>query len=266
MAIRVITPDEQLTCKHCGSTTLVRFGTYKGTQRYWCKVCNRKVKSDDTLFHMKTPTNQITSALNMYYEGMSISAIQRHLKQEHSHMPSSATVYEWIQKYTQYATDSVKDYHPQVGDIWIADETMIKIDGQNVWLWDIMDEKTRFLLATRVSSGRTIEDAQVLIDRAIKTAGKNPKVVCTDKLSSYLDVSYGKDAEHRQGSPFSIENSTSLIERLHGTIKSRTKVMRGLKNIETAKEFVKGWAVYYNYLRPHESLQNQTPAKVSDID
>jgi len=103
------------------------------------------------------------------------------------------------------------------------------------------------------------------MDRAVKTAGKHPTVVCTDSLASYLDVFYGKDAEHRQGSPFSKEDSTSLIERWHGTIKQRTKVMRGLKNIETAHDFVEGFLAYYNYLRPHESLNNRTPAEVAGI-
>jgi putative transposase len=56
------------------------------------------------------------------------------LQQEHSNAPSTATIYEWIQKYTQYATDSIKDYHPKVGDTWIADETVLEIDGQNLWI------------------------------------------------------------------------------------------------------------------------------------
>jgi putative transposase len=254
-----------ITCKYCGSTAIVRFGTYKGAQRYWCKVCKRKFKADDTTFKMKTPSSEVSSALNMYYEGMSIKAIGRQLQQEYGHSPSTATIYEWIQKYTQYAIDSAKGYHPDVGNIWIADETVLNIDGQDVWLWDIIDEKTRFLLATRLSVSRTTRDAQMLIDRAIKTAGKPPKVVVTDKLASYLDVNYGEDAEHRQGSPFSIEDSTSLIERFHGTLKARTKVMRGLKNIETAHDFMNGWLVFYNYLRPHESLDGKTPAEVARV-
>jgi hypothetical protein len=87
----------------------------------------------------------------------------------------------------------------------------------------------------------------------------------TDALASYLDVDYGKDAEHKQGAPFNIENNTNLIERFHGTLKARTKVMRGLKNFESALEFTKGWLVHYNYLRPHEALQDKTPAEVAGI-
>jgi putative transposase len=259
--------ETKIVCKHCGSEGVSKFGTYKGVQRYWCKVCNRKFKADDTTFHMKTDTNLVSSALNMYYEGMPIRAIRRNLLQEHKQAPSTATIYEWIQKYTQYATDSVKDYHPSVGSIWVADETVLKIDGQQLWLWDIIDDKTRFLLATRLSRSRGTKDAQILMDRAIKMAGKHPQAVITDKLPSYKDVSYGNDTEHIQGGiARGGEDNTQKIERFHGTLKQRTKVMRGLKNFETALDFTEGWLVHYNYLRPHESLQDKTPAKVSGIE
>jgi len=203
----------------------------------------------------------------MYYEGMSVKAIRRNLQQEYGNMPSTATIYEWIQKYTQYATDSIKGYEPKnIGDTWIADETVLEIDGQNVWLWDIIDDKTRYLLATRISRSRTTQDAQMLIDRAIKTAVKEPKKVITDKLASYLDVRYGKDAEHIQSRPFAVGDNTQLIERFHSTLKQRTKVMRGLKNIDTAHDFIEGWLVHYNYLRPHTALNDKTPAEVAGID
>ena len=254
-------------CKSCGSTRIRKYGLYEGVQRYFCNECGSKFKNDDTLFHMKTPAHHVSSALNMYYEGMSIKAIRRNLQQEYGNMPSTATIYEWIQKYTQYATDSIKGYEPKkIGDTFVADETVLEIDGQNVWLWDLIDDKTRFLLATRLSTSRTTRDAQILYDRAVKTAGKEPKTVITDKLASYLDVRYGKDTEHIQSRPFAVEDNTQKIERFHETLKQRTKVMRGLKNIETAHDFVNGWLVHYNYLRPHSALDDKTPAEVAGID
>jgi transposase-like protein len=39
--------DELRRCKHCHSDNVVKFGTYKGTQLYWCKSCQRKFKADD---------------------------------------------------------------------------------------------------------------------------------------------------------------------------------------------------------------------------
>jgi putative transposase len=257
-----------IVCKHCGSEAVVRYGSYKGVPRYLCKVCRRKFKADDNLSGNRVPTSEISSALNLYYDGESVRAIGRHFNQESGHTPSTATTYEWIQKYSQYLTDSTKDYHPKdIGNEWVADETVLKIGGSQLWLWDIIDTKTRMLLASRLSRSRTTRDAQILIDKAIKTAGKEPETVLTDQLPSYLDVFYGKDAEHKHGSPFSKVQgeSTSKIERWHGTLKSRTKVMRGLKNFETALDFTEAYQAYYNYLRPHESLQGKTPAEVAGI-
>lgn len=254
-------------CKLCDSSNVIKYGTYKGVQRYFCRDCKSKFKADDALFHMKTPAHEVTSALNDYYDGMSVEAVRRHLLQEHGHAPSTATIYEWVQKYTQYATDSVKGYQPEnIGNVWIADETVIEIDGQNVWLWDIIDYKSRYLLATRISRVRTSQDAQMLYDRAVKMAGKEPKTVITDKLHTYLNVQYGKGTEHIQGKPFDLENNTQMIERFHETLKQRTKVMRGLKNIESAHEFLSGWLVHYNYLRPHTALNDKTPAQVAGVE
>jgi putative transposase len=257
-----IQTNQTITCKHCGAEAIVKYGSYKGIPRYYCKVCKRKFKADDNLSGMRIPTSEISSALNLYYDGESVRAIGRHFQQE----TGTATIYEWIQKYSQYLTDSVKDYHPKgIGNEWVADETVLKMGGSQVWLWDIIDTHTRMLLASRLSRSRTTRDAQALIDKAVKFVGKHPSIVATDQLNSYLDVFYGKDAEHRQGSPFSKEDNTSLIERWHGTLKQRTKVMRGLKNFETALDFTDAYLAYYNYLRPHEALNNKTPAEVAGI-
>lgn len=269
MAVEIQT-IETVKCPHCDGEAVVKFGTYKGTQRYYCKFCKRKFRWDDKQYKMKLPTEQIATALHDYYDGgSSVRAIGRHIKQETGSTPSTATIYEWVQKYTQYLTDSIKDYHPEVGNKWVADETIVKVGGHNLWLWDLIDTKTRFLLSSRLSQSRTAKDAQILIDRAVKIAGKQPKTVITDKLKSYLDVTYGENTEHRQGSPFSLKTSgesTSHIERWHGTVKGRTKVMRDLKNFETALDFVNGFLAFYNYLRPHESLDNKTPAEVAGIN
>jgi hypothetical protein len=52
---------------------------------------------------------------------------------------------------------------------------------------------------------------------------------------------------------------------MHGTIKSRTKVMRGLHTVESARLFLDGWLVHYNFFRPHMSLRDRTPAQVAGI-
>jgi transposase-like protein len=52
--------DNNILCKSCGSIHPRKFGLYKGVQRYFCNDCGSKFKADDMMFHMKTPTNQVS--------------------------------------------------------------------------------------------------------------------------------------------------------------------------------------------------------------
>lgn len=255
-------------CKFCGAKRIVRYGRYQNVQRWWCKSCKRKFVHNLALPKMKTPIAEVAAAVNMFYEGLSLNAIRRSLNQTFNDYPSDSTVYEWVTRFTKVAISKVKDYKAQVGDTWIADETMLKIEGKNLWFWDILCDRTRFLLASHISPTRTIRDAQTLVERAAQRAGKTPKVIITDRLAAYLDgieLAFGADTRHIAAKKLTSKVGTQLIERFHGTLKSRTKIMRGLKKGETAKLIMNGWLVHYNFFRPHESLGDKTPAEKAGI-
>jgi putative transposase len=260
-------------CKHCGSTNLVRYGQAGGIQYWWCKDCHHKFADNEALPDMKTPLTEIGEALSMYYRGMSIEDISQHLGQQYNHFPSSSTVYEWICRFTDEAARKTSGHKPNVGYVWVADETILNIGGKKVWFWDIIDYKTRFLLASHMSFQRTTQHAQRLMEKAAQRAGKVPKVVLTDRLYAYLDgieLAFGGDTKHVQSRGFSLKPNTNLIERFHGTLKSRTKVMRGLKTPETALAILDGWLVHYNFFRPHEALAERygkrTPAEKAGLN
>jgi transposase-like protein len=231
---------------------------------------------------MHTPADQVSAAVYDYYTGKSIESIRKGMNPP----PSTATIFEWVNKYTDEAIRATKDYHPKVGDVWVADETFVRVDMKKKtepkvvnpytksrsakWIvfWDVIDADTRYLLASHITSTRGTRDAQALMEKAAKVAGKTPRVVVTDKLKAYLDgveLAFGADTKHRQGAPFEIENNTNLIERFHGTLKARTKVMRALRNKDSAQKFTDGWLVHYNYLREHGSL-GETPAQAAKLD
>lgn len=178
-------------------------------------------------------------------------------------------MYRWVTKFTKRAVNEARDYKLDVGDEWVADETVLEIDGKNVWFWDIIDAKTRFLLASGLSRSRTTKGAALLMNEARRRAGKSPKTIITDKLAAYLDgieLVFGTDTKHIRSKPFTIVNNTNLIERFHGTLKDRTKVMRGLKDIKSARPITEGWLLHYNFLRPHEALKGKTPAEVAGVN
>jgi transposase-like protein len=198
---------------------------------------------------------------------MSINDIRRRIKQEKRYYPAQSTVYQWIDKFTDRAVKHYESYCPKVGDTWIADETLIDIDGKDIWLWDIIDEDTRFLLATKMSYTRTSEDARILFELAKRRAGKEPDTIVTDKLRAYPDgISRAlPETFHKQSRPFTSDNSTNRIERFHSTLKERTKVMRGLKDVNSALAFIDGFLAYYNFIRPHYALGGKTPAEAAGI-
>lgn len=266
-----------ITCKYCGSKNVVRNGTKAGYQYYLCRDCGHAFSGNNALPGMRFSPDRIATALRLFYEGLSLDKIRRELDSIYHVYPSDSTVYEWVVRYTKGAIKEAKYSNIKVGGVWIADETVLKLDKDvHVWFWDIIDDATRFLLGSHISLTRTIKDAQALMEGALKRAGKAPRIIYTDKLSAYLDgieLTFGADTEHRQGSPFDIGSNNNLIERFHSTLKSRTEIMRGMQRPETATLIMNGWLIYYNFFRPHEALrdlpprgQDKTPAQVAKAD
>ena len=95
---------------------------------------------------MKVSPEHISSAMSMYYTGMSITDIRNHIRQETGYYPSKSVVFGWIDKYTDLAARHFRDYRPKVGDTWVADETMLDLDkGVKVWFWDVIDSIERYM-------------------------------------------------------------------------------------------------------------------------
>ncbi|GEM_PF-1512646 len=229
---------------------------------------NQPLAVDDARIHkMKTPAKQIASAMGMYYGGMSLDAIQQQFKQDYGLEMSESNYWNWVKRFTKEAIRQSKDFRPNVGDTWVADETYMKLGKRKVYFWDIIDADTRYLLATHVSFTRGSKDAKELMRLAEERAGKTPKVIITDKLASYIsgiEDAYGADARHVQGGPFKFletGESTALIERFHNTLELRTRVFRKYKDIGSIRLLTGGWLVNYNFFKQHEGVGDIPPAQ-----
>ena len=134
-----------------------------------------------------------------------------------------------------------------------------------------MDEDTRFLLSSLVSKKREIKDARRIFQKAKTIAQRKPEVVVSDGLHAYTKA-FKKEfftlrnprTKHIQKPRFIDPMNNNIVERLQGTIREREKVMRSMK--EEIQTIADGLRNYYNFIRPHQSLNGKTPAEMANID
>jgi len=218
---------------------------------------------------MKCSPQVITASLDLYFKGISLRKITDHLKQFYSVTVNCSTVLRWIQRYVALMKEYADKLMPDVADVWHADETMLNVNGHYQWMWNLMDRETRFLIASRLTSTRREHDATNLFLEGQRTSGIVPNVLVTDGLASYasaFDQTFAKKhTQHLRKPRFIDKANNNMIERLHGTIKERTKTMRALDDSKSAHGMVDGLRLSYNFLRPHTALNGKTPAEAAGL-
>lgn len=269
--------DKPFCCKYCGSENYIRYGKENNKQVYRCKNCGRKFVDNLYFERMKADPKIICVTLDLYFKGVSYRKISDHLKQFYKLDVYFTTIFRWIDYYIRIIDEYARQLKPQLSEIWNADEMMIKIHGDWFYLWNVIDDETRFHLVSAISKQRTIDDARMVLRTAKKRShGYRPMYIITDGLKSYckaIDEEFyaiRKKTTHidnvgirgKKDSDDFFDNN--LVERLHETIRERNKIQRGLKDEYSA--FIRGQQVNYNFIRPHMSLNNNTPAEMAGID
>jgi len=274
---KTLDADKPFCCTHCGSENYIKYGKKNGKQHYLCKSCNRKFVDNLFFERMKGDPKIICLTLDLYFKGVSLRKISHHLKQFYNLNITHVTVFRWINRYICIMDEYVRQFKPQLSEIWNVDEMMVSVNGDWFYLWNVIDDETRFHLASVISKERKIADARkVLITAKKRSHGSKPSYIITDGLKSYkkaIDDEFhtvkcdtihignvGIRGKHAGKDIF----DNNLVERLHGTIRERNKTQRGLKDEYSA--FIRGHQVYYNFIRPHTSLFDNTPAEIAGVN
>jgi len=268
--------DKPFCCTHCGSENYTKYGKKNRKQVYKCKDCNRKFVDNLYFEQLKCNPKIICVTLDLYFKGCSLRKISDHLRQFYDLKIHFTTIYYWLEKYIEIMDSYVSQFKPKLGTVWHADEMMVDIDGEWFYLWNVMDEFTRFHLASVISKGRKVKNAQKAFQVAKKRSHNDrPRCIVTDGLQSYHKA-INKEFHTTKRETIHIGNvgikgkkfsntkfDNNLVERLQGTVRDRNKTQRGLKSTETS--FVKGHQLYYNFIKPHEGLNGYTPAHFANI-
>ena len=263
-----------MDCKYCQSKNVVKHGKANNNQRYLCKECGHKFIEGSSFPRMRTKSRVISTSLDLYFEGLSVRKIQKQVEKLYDVSVSQVAIWKWITKYSDLVKAYVTTLKPQLSGMWHEDETVVSCEGRNVWFWEMIDEDTRFIVASHLSGTRTFEDTVAIFRKGVEQSKVRPKAVFVDGSHVYnrafnkVFYTMRKDTrpELIQRVGVRTRETNNLVERLHGTLKDRTKPMRGLKDFESTRSILEGYTVHYNFVRPHQSLKGKTPAQVAGID
>jgi putative transposase len=259
-------------CARCQSGNVISFGkrhNKSGTiARYLCKACGYRFTGRDGFQHRRADPEKIALALDLYFRGMSVRKVAEHFAQVHSLKINHVTVYRWVAHYSKLAAEWMDRQGARTGERWHIDETVVNVNGEPRYLWNIMDADTRFLMATHVSRGRSLSETRVPIHKAKAVTPDRPMEVFSDGMRSYpraigKELSYRSDDKvvnpHYLVPSIRAADSNNLVDRLHGTEKERIKVMRGFDNEKGTGTLMEGFRTHYNLIRDHMTL-GATPA------
>jgi transposase-like protein len=266
--------EDAIPCDRCGSIRTMRYGKSGSKQTYFCKDCHRKFRESSLLRKARFNPEFVTLCLDLYFSGLSLRKIARTVANHFNIDVDFSTIYRWIQKYVPMVSKYVNSLAPQISKTWHADELFVKVKGGTHkgnhgigMVWNIMDRETRFLIVSKLTLNRGIDDTIAAFrEAAVNAHGITPNKVFTDSLRHYNNgiAKNFPDAERitNCGIRKSYANN-NRVERLNGTLRERTKVSRGWKSGKTP--IAEGQRIHYNFVKPHQGLEGKTPAEASGI-
>lgn len=253
----------KIQCPKCKSNNTKKRGIRKTgrgkIQRYFCKDCKYSFVQDNEFYRMRNTPQKVTLCMDLFFNGMSSRAIQSHLSAFYPHNADHRTILRWIVKYSNIIYDKVKDLKLKVGNEIQTDEMEYKTKGKRTWFIDSIDTKTRFMVSSEFVKERGQKEIKRVLLRAKNKTGNQVAICTTDGLSAYENIvrkTWGYDnklgkykIKHKVVTQSRGEGFNHKIERLHNSVRARTKTFRGFKNLNCAKAIMRGYEVYYNFLR-----------------
>ena len=278
--------EKEIKCRFCGSHNFIKKGFRKTQnrgkiQKYLCRECNKFFVLDNGFFKMKNAPQKITLCLDLFYKGVSTRRIQEHLQAFYPHNSSHMSIYRWVLKYAKQISKFTDNLRLNVGAEIQIDEVEYhrrkshkqKLGNEKNWFIDSICPKTKFMIASNYFKSRNMDDIKSII-KDIKNKTENQvKVITSDGWLAYpmaIQKVYGfSNKTHKVNINHHIVNGSRgdgfnyPVERLHNSLRQRTQNFRGFHgSVESAKLILKGFEIYYNFIRKHQTL-GKTPSELA---
>jgi putative transposase len=148
--------------------------------------------------------------------------------------------------------------------IWGTDITYVRLETGWAYLVALLDWFSRYVIAWQLSETLEIEFCLENLQRALTVS--IPDIHNSDQGSHftshyYTDLLTEKDIQiSMDGRGRCMDNI--FTERLWRTVKYENVYLKSYHDINEAQQGLTDYFQFYNHTRPHQSLENMTPAKV----
>ncbi len=272
---------KKVLCPNCSSADTIKWCKRKTQnrgeiQRYKCKSCNFYFTLDDGFYRMRNNPIKITQSVDLFYREVSTRKVQEHLAIFHPHNASHMSIYNWVVKYAKMISKFTNKLKVNVGTETQIDEIEfhrrqhhqkgMKGVDKNFFI-DSIDPETKFMLSSEYAKTRNRRDIKAVISRIKERTENQIQMATTDGWNAYIKtIKFVFGYNNNLGRYNVFHNRVIVsekdevfnypIERLHNSIKARTKVMRGFHgSINSANAIMKGWEIYYNFITKHQQIK-----------
>jgi putative transposase len=257
-------------CKKCNSSKVGLRKNLSGfVQKYFCKECGRSFVKRNGFENCQTKPEIIIDALDLRAKGLSLGKVADYINQKYNVNVKRSTVLKWQNKFGEMIENFTKSFQLSHSFNTHADEVFFRSKGQReqnyVYYWDAIDYDTKFLVADHISNDRNETEAILFMHKIRKNIAQFPEIIHTDNSYDYppsIRKTFGRGkVQHQHFPAWKHKFKNNPIERYHNTIKENYKVMRRFSHTKTAYKFLTFFKNYYNFIRPHKTLNWQTPAQ-----
>lgn len=161
-----------------------------------------------------------------------------------------------------YLLEDLKINRPE--QVWSEDITYIRLEKGFVYLTAIIDWFSRYVVSWKLSNLLSTDFCIEALEEALRKG--IPDIFNTDQGVQFTSKDFIKVLKSRDikismdGKGRALDNI--FIERLWRSVKYEEVYLKCYRTLRDAKEGLKNYFMYYNYKRPHQSLDYKTPNEV----
>lgn len=228
-------------------------------------------------------SNHVLGLILTYYVNYGLSARKTAAIMEDIHQVniSHQTVLNYANTVSVVVKPFVDHYPYELSDFICGDETYIRVNGKWHYIFFFFDAVKKIILSYHVSPKRDTPSAIIALDDVLSKFKEIPDKlnIIVDGNPIYLlaqhffaqhdiffDVSQVIGLSNDDPVSKELRPLKQIIERLNRTFKGNYRSSHGFGAERGSVTFVTLFAAYFNFLRPHASLEDSVPVVVPELD